>query len=154
MIDLIIRPYQSSDFAACLAVFTSNVPLYFAPEEYADFCQHLECVNHADKPYLVLTHKDSIIACGGLVIETTKRQTGLSWGMVDRNFHGRGLGTSLTEARLALARVTPNIDEVVLETSQHTRRFYEGFGFTAVKVIPNGFADGLDRWEMKLRLYK
>lgn len=150
--DIVSRPYMPDDFCACLAIFDSNVPTFFAHEERTDFYQFLGSINAKDRPYLVLICKGSVIACGGLVAETEKRQAGLAWGMVDRAFHGRGLGTSLTKARLALARATPNIAEVMLETSQHTRGFYERFGFTASKVKPDGFAPGLDRVDMTLRL--
>ncbi|WP_395449681.1 GNAT family N-acetyltransferase [Aminobacter sp. UC22_36] len=152
MNDVVSRPYMADDFSACLAIFDSNVPSFFAPEERAEFCQFLGSVNAEDRPYLVLVSKGSVIACGGLVTETEKRQAGLAWGMVDRAFHGQGLGTSLTQARLALARADPDIAELTLATSQHTRGFYEGFGFTVSKVTPDGFAAGLDRWDMTLRL--
>jgi predicted GNAT family N-acyltransferase len=152
MNDIVSRPYISDDFSACLAIFDSNVPTFFAPEERADFCQFLGTINAEDRPYLVLTRKGSVIACGGLIIETAKRQASLAWGMVDRTLHGQGLGTSLTQARLALVGATPNIAELMLATSQHTGGFYEGFGFTVSKVTPDGFAPGLDRWDMTLHL--
>ncbi len=31
------RPYTTDDYAACLAIFDSNVPMFFAPEERAEF---------------------------------------------------------------------------------------------------------------------
>lgn len=152
MHDIVSRPYISDDFSACLAIFDSNVPTFFAPEERADFCRFLGSINTRDRPYLVLTRQGSVIACGGLITQTEKRQASLTWGMVDRAHHGQRLGTSLTQARLALARATPNIAELELSTSQHTRGFYERFGFTVSKITPDGFATGLDRWDMTLRL--
>lgn len=68
---------------------------------------------------------------------------GLSW---------TGTGTSLTLARLELARAIPDIAELIMDTSQHTHGFYEKFGFTVTKVTPDGFAPGLDRWDMTLGL--
>lgn len=152
MHDITSRAYISEDFSFCLAIFDSNVPTFFAPEERTDFCQFLGSINAGDRPYLVLTRKDTVIACGGLITETGNRQARLAWGMVDRALHGQGLGTSLTQARLALARATSNIDELGLATSQHTSGFYEGFGFTVSKITPDGLASGLDRWDMTLRL--
>jgi len=72
--------------------------------------------------------------------------------MVDKAHHAQKLGTHLTQARLALARAAPGINEVLLATSQHTHGFYEGFGFTAANITADGFAPGLDRWDMILRL--
>jgi predicted GNAT family N-acyltransferase len=152
MKDIVSRPYISDDFSACLAIFDSNVPNFFAPQERSDFCQFLASINDTDRPYLVLTRNGSVIACGGLIAETDKRQAHLAWGMVDRAFHGQGLGTTLTQARLALARATPDIAELMLATSQHTHGFYEGFGFTVSNVTADGFASGLDRWDMTLPL--
>nr|WMC99598.1 GNAT family N-acetyltransferase [Aminobacter aminovorans] len=146
------RPYVAEDFAACLAIFYSNVPTFFAPEERADFCQFLESIATEGWSYLVLTHSGSDIACGGLAVEPERKRASLAWGMVDRVFHGQGLGTRLTQARLAQARAIPGIAELILETSQHTHGFYEKFGFTAWRVTPDGFAPGLDRWNMTLRL--
>jgi GNAT superfamily N-acetyltransferase len=152
MDDITSRPYVAEDFAACLAIFDSNVPTFFAPEERADFCQFLESIDTEGWPYLVLTHHGSVIACGGLSVEPERKRASLAWGMVYRAFHGRGLGTRLTQTRLAQARAIPGIAELILDTSQHTHGFYEKFGFTASKVTLDGFAPGLDRWDMTLRL--
>lgn len=152
MKDIVCRPYIFNDRSACLAIFDSNVPTFFAPEERADFCEFLGGINAEDRPYLVLTRQGSVIACGGLIAMTETRQAVLAWGMVERALHGQGLGTRLTRARLALARTIPNIAVLRLATSQHTRGFYEDFGFIVSKVTPDGFASGLDRWDMTLRL--
>lgn len=149
---ILSRPCRPDDISACLAVFDSNVPTFFAPRERAEFCDYLGGIDARNAPYLVLTHNGSVIACGGLINETGKRQARLAWGMVDRALHGQGVGTRLMQARLALARATPGITELGLETSQHTHGFYAGFGFTVSKITPDGIASGLDRWEMTLRL--
>ncbi|CAN7374845.1 GNAT family N-acetyltransferase [Aminobacter sp. LjRoot7] len=154
MQDIVSRPYTSDDLAACLAIFDSNVPTYFAPEERADFCRFLESIASEGWPYLVLTTKGSIIGCGGLAVEPERKRASLAWGMVDKASHGQGLGTNLTLARLELARAMPDIAELTLDTSQHTHGFYEKFGFTVSKVTPDGIAPGLDRWDMTLRLTK
>lgn len=152
MNDIISRSYRPDDYSACLAVFDSNVPTFFASDERDDFCEFLGCINAKDRPYLVLMREGSIIACGGLIIQPKTGQARLAWGMVDKVFHGQGLGTHLMEARLALARATPDIIALKLATSQHTHGFYEGFGFSATNVTADGFAPGLDRWDMTLRL--
>lgn len=152
MHDIVCRLYEFGDFSACLALFDGNVPTFFAPEERSDFCEFLESIDADQCHYLVLTRQGSVVACGGLSIGTEKRQARLAWGMVDRTLHGQGLGTILTRARLEMATAVPDIAEVGLETSQHTCSFYEGFGFTVSKIIPDGFGPGLDRWDMTLRL--
>ena len=42
MSDIISRPFISEDLPACLSIFDSNVPLFFSPEERAEFNDHLE----------------------------------------------------------------------------------------------------------------
>lgn len=148
MSDIVSRPYEAGDFPACLALFDSNVPGFFASGERDEFCQFLGSVNAGG--YLVLVRNASVIACGGLVV--AEGQAGLAWGMVDRALHGQGLGTRLMQARLALAQADPGIVDVTLATSQHTRGFYESFGFIVTGITPDGFARGLDRWDMTLRL--
>nr|WP_276562489.1 GNAT family N-acetyltransferase [Hoeflea prorocentri] len=135
-----------------MAIFDSNVPTYFARQERSDFCTYLESVDAGDSPYLVLVRDDLVVACGGLIIEPGKRKAHLAWGMVDRSFHRQGVGTRLTQERLALARAIPDIEQLELATSQHTHGFYEGFGFTVSKITPDGHAPGLDRWDMVLHL--
>ncbi|MCK4205156.1 GNAT family N-acetyltransferase [Brucella pituitosa] len=151
MDNLVSRQYRSRDFSACMAIFDSNVPTFFALQERKEFCEYLQSINTAGMPFLVFLHKGSIVACGGLTIEPDKRQASLSWGMVGKAFHRQGLGTHLVEARLTLARSIPEIDELVLATSQHTHGFYERFGFVISKITPDGFGSGLDRWDMTLR---
>jgi len=58
----------------------------------------------------------------------------------------------LTEARIAAARGTPGVARGILNTSQHTQGFYARFGFEAEKVTPDGYAPGIDRWDMVLKL--
>ena len=58
----------------------------------------------------------------------------------------------LIEARLKTARSIPGVTSVRLDTSQHTTAFYARFGFETVSVDRDGYAPGLDRCEMVLRL--
>ncbi len=152
MNDIVCRPYAPDDRAACLSIFDSNVPTYFATSERADFRDYLDSTNSTDRPNLVLTRGGGVLACGGLIAPPDQRQARFAWGMVDRALHGRGLGTHLTRARLDMARAIPPITEVGLETSQHTHGFYAGFGFVITGITPDGLAPGLDRYDMVLRL--
>lgn len=103
-------------------------------------------------PYLVLRIKEDVIACGGLQLLDEGETAFLTWGMVAQPYHGRGIGRILTEARLNLARQTTGIAKVTLHTSQHTKGFYEMFGFVPFQCTPNGYGPGLDRWDMALQL--
>jgi RimJ/RimL family protein N-acetyltransferase len=152
MHDIVARLFRPEDFAACLAIFDSNVPKFFAAEERAEFIHHLQNMTIEDYPYIVLMRGGKVVACGGLFLDWKNRQANLCWGMVDRPLHGQGLGSELTEVRLDFAQGLSGFDRLILETSQHTRGFYEGFGFVVLDIVPDGFAAGLDRVEMALRL--
>ena len=152
MTDTVTRAYEAPDMDACLAIFDSNTPAFFAPEERDDFARFLTQGSDRDRPYLVLERTGTVIACAGLIVEAAARQAIFAWGMVDRRLHREGLGTRLVQARLALARDNPIVEEVLLDTSQHTHGFYETFGFEVTKVTPDGYAPRLDRWDMRLRI--
>ena len=147
---LVTRLFRPDDLAACLAVFDSNLPRFFAVEERDEFADFLQKITQSDDPYLVLQQESRIVACGGLSSERDTRQASLSWGMVDQNLHGQGLGRELTQARINLAKGMVGIDRLTLATSQHTRGFYERFGFVIQRLTPNGFGLGLDRCDMLL----
>ncbi|WP_258078827.1 hypothetical protein [Xanthomonas arboricola] len=46
----------------------------------------------------------------------------------------------------------PDVRRVILDTSQHTRQFYARFGFVVQQVTVDGYAPGLERWDMALDL--
>jgi GNAT superfamily N-acetyltransferase len=72
--------------------------------------------------------------------------------MVDPSRHGQGLGKALLTYRLDQLRANLNIDRVCIDTSHLVAPFYEKYGFTAQRIIPDGYAKGLHRHEMELRL--
>lgn len=142
------RPYHVQDCEACLRLFDSNTPRFFGMAERPGFQQYL-----LDSPaYSVIERNGRIVACGGYAIEAEGDVASLCWGMVDQALHGQGLGRALTAARLAAIRAIPQIRAVRMSTSQHTQRFYAGFGFVPVKVTPDGHGPGIDSWDMVLRL--
>lgn len=149
MDDLLIRQFETADTAACLALFDGNVPDFFAQAERDDFRTFLRSL--PGLPYLVATRRGRVLACGGYELHAGGTRAGLTWGMVDRGQQGMGIGRALTAARLARLAEIPGLQEVRIETSQHTRGFYEGFGFTLIDLVPNGFGPGLDRCDMVLR---
>lgn len=147
---VLLRPYRAGDLAACLTIFDGNVPKFFTPDEREEFAGFLKSAEHSVPPYFVLVQVNEVLACGGLSVRDAS--AALSWGMVARAHQGRGLGKRLTEARIAMARAMPGLTEIVLETSQHSAGFYLGLGFVGVRVTPNGFGPGLDRWDMRLTM--
>jgi ribosomal protein S18 acetylase RimI-like enzyme len=140
----IARPYAAADREACLALFDSNAPRFFDPSERADYEAFLD----EGWPYRVIEREGVIVACGGHAMEPDGTAS-LCWGMVDGGLHGQGVGTALTEARVAAAREAGAI-AVRLDTSQLTTGFYERFGFKVLSVVRDGYAPDKDRCEMRL----
>lgn len=148
---IVSRTYGPEDIDGCLTLFDSNTPRFFDASERDSFVGFLQ--NQALRwPYQVITLDGRIVGCGGHAVESDGVSVALCWGMVDNSLHGQGLGRILTEARIAAARATPGISRVILNTSQHTQGFYARFGFEAATVTPDGFAPGIDRWDMVLTL--
>ena len=145
------RPFRPSDAAACLAVFDSNIPRYFATLERPGFEQFL-----ADMPceYLVGEAPDgTIVACGGWYPRPEgEGEAGLAWGMVHQGWHHKGVGRALLEARLAGVRTLPGVHTLVISTSQHTETFYARAGFEVTEREADGHAPGIDRVDMRRRV--
>lgn len=152
MHEIVTRPYASTDLLACLTVFDGNVPDFFAPTERAEFQAHLRDLAEPAPDYLVLTHAGAVVGCGGVSLGEQHGDARLVWGMVAREWQGRGLGRRLLQERLALARGFAGLRTVSLSTSQNTRGFYERAGFILTGVVPDGFGAGLDQCDMVLTL--
>lgn len=146
---LLSRPYQPADLEACLRLFDGNTPYFFDPSERELFIGYL---GRSSAPFFVIERDGAIVACGGYAIEPDGVTASLTWGMVERALHGQGIGQQLTAKRLDAIRALPQLRQVQINTSQHTQRFYARFGFETVKVTPDGYGPGIDRWDMLLPL--
>jgi hypothetical protein len=65
-----IRMYQPEDKPACIEIFKSNQPRFFADdelEEFVSFLDELPC------PYLCLVHDETVVGCGGLFYQHRKK---------------------------------------------------------------------------------
>ncbi|BDP42366.1 N-acetyltransferase [Deinococcus aetherius] len=150
-----IRPFTPADREACLALFDSNVPDFFLPQERAEFeawlGQPFDSGEYGE--YFVLEDGGRVVACGGVWLDPgqAERPAGFSWGMVAREAHHRGYGSALLRFRLERLREL-GAREVHLDTSQHTAPFYARFGFREVRRTPSGYGPGLDRVDMVAEL--
>jgi len=158
-----IRKYLPSDFEGCMAVFDSNLPLYFDHSERAQFASWLEhCGNNAfeyqsptysnaefDSYEVVENQEGQIVGCGGYYICKDLLEARLAWGMIHSGNHGKGIGTLLFQTReLEISKCYPN-HRITLGTSQHTFHFYEKMGMEVIDIIPNGYGKNLDQINME-----
>jgi GNAT superfamily N-acetyltransferase len=131
-----------------LAVFNTNVPLYFREEERAEYAAFLDAL---PGPYFVIVGADEgVVGCGGYAIREDSDLADLCWGMVRQDRQGEGLGRALAEARLERIWRDPRVRAVALSTTQHTVGFYERLGFRTTSVSTDGYGPGLDRVAMLL----
>ncbi|MTI17329.1 GNAT family N-acetyltransferase [Rhodobacteraceae bacterium RKSG542] len=138
-----IRPYEDKDYGDCIELFRSNMPKYFADHELSEFVAFLKAVHD---PYYTILEGGRPVACGGFFRKGDSY--GFMWGMVGYDYQGIGYGRALVQHRLdEIYRLDPNA-KVTIDTSQHTRGFYELMGFKVVRVTPNGYAPGLDKIDM------
>lgn len=143
------RPYTPEDRSACLALFAANTPNWFLPLEQEQYQSFLD-----DGPgaYFLLFDESGVMSgAGGFEVERDRKVGWLTWGMVDPTRHGIGLGKALLEYRLEQLRGNRNVNRVCIDSSQLTAPFYEKYGFTTQRIIPDGYAPGLHRHEMEIR---
>lgn len=152
-----IRSYQSKDREACIAVFTSNIPLYFDENELTGLELWLDARDQGKKKYAenlseyyyVVEKENRVIGCGGFYVLSGKKEAGMAWGMVEKAHLKHGIGKQLLEFRLnKITELYPGY-KIVLDTSQHTFGFFEKYGFVVKKITKDAYADGLDRYDME-----
>lgn len=153
-----IREYNIIDQPRCLKIFESNCPEFFEKEELTGFKLWLNGLNNhvlvyrnsGSDHYFVLEENNNVIACGGYYVEKERPNIIMAWGMVDRAFHRKGYGKQLFQYRIDEIHNSFPEHSIILDTSQHTYKFFQKFGFTVNNIIANGYGTGLDRYDMKL----
>ncbi|MEH6701891.1 GNAT family N-acetyltransferase [Parasphingorhabdus sp.] len=139
-----VQPYVVADKPACLAIFDSNVSEFFDSTEREDFAAFLD---NPGGEYFILERDGAVIGCGGFAKED-RGQARFTWGMVDRNCHGQGLGRLLAEYRLQAIADADDYSEVELFTTPMVAPFFVKLGFAAAQVEKDGFAPGMDKVQM------
>jgi len=144
-----VRPYLPADRDACLAVFDSNAPDFFKSHKRRDFEGFLD---RGAVPYFVMEHDGAIIGCGGYFVTEQKAVARLVWGMVRRDWRRQGLGRFLLLFRLRQITKAGGVEMVHLDTSPDSASFFQSQGFKLARVAKDGYAPGLDRVEMTMKL--
>tara|TARA_B100000085_G_scaffold83653_1_gene75472 strand:+ start:293 stop:766 length:474 start_codon:yes stop_codon:yes gene_type:complete len=142
-----IKPYKQKYFDNCVDIIESNTPKYILPIEHLAFKNYLLKKN---KTYFVLFNGFNLVACGGYGINDSQTKAGLSWGLVHRKHHSQGIGSYLLRFRIEnIKKKYPSVN-IHLDTSQHTYKFFERFGFKVRKISKDGYGEGLDMYDMIL----
>ena len=144
------RPYQPSDKEACLRIFDSNTPKYFLSNERETFAKYLD--NHGEGYLIVENTQGQPVACGGYVVGLDGGAASFCWGMVHKDWHGKGLGRSLLTNRLRTLAQTPQMRLIRLDTSQKSVEFFMKWGFKTYRITQNYYGPDLHRYEMYMIL--
>ncbi|SVC05225.1 uncharacterized protein METZ01_LOCUS258079, partial [marine metagenome] len=154
-----IEPYKPKYFDNCIEIIQSNTPKYIDPSEHSDYKYYLSSpdVNISifdnGETYFVLFKDSNLVACGGYGLNKSQTKVVLAWGLVHRKHHNQGYGSHLLKYRLNHIKSNYPDIEIHLDTSQHTYRFFERFGFIVKQISKNGYGEWLDKYDMILKEY-
>ena len=143
--NLTIREYKSNDKNEVLAILKRNVPKYFAESEIEDLEDYLK---HKIEKYFVAKIGDVIIGEGGINFDDNSETAKISWGFIDTQFKGIGIGQSLLKYRTDFIKSNYNAKTIKVRTSQLAYKFYEKNGFTLKKIEKDYWAAGFDLYSM------
>lgn len=152
---LLLRPYALGDREGCLEVFDSNVGEYLHAEERPDFDGWLSAPKGV---FLSLERDGQVIGCGGHATDLipasdrSEPELRMTWGLLHRQEHGRGLGDWLFLARLVHGAKTTGVARASLGTTPRVAPFFERFGFRRIAYRPDGWGPGLHRLDLILGL--
>ncbi|HLV39576.1 GNAT family N-acetyltransferase [Xanthomarina sp.] len=142
-----IRKYSNKDKPELIKLFRQNTPEYFDPSEESDYKNYLE---NEVEDYFVYKENANIIAAGGINYFPQEKLARISWDMVNPNFQGKGIGKELTQYRINYLKEHPEIELIVVRTSQLAYMFYEKLGFELEFVEKDYWAKNFDLYQMKL----
>jgi len=158
MKNISIRKFEISDKENCMIAFKSNVPQFFAEHEIALFDNFLDNIDsqfindrYFDKTHFyVIESDDRLVGCGGFSYRKKTDMVNLTWGLIHKDFHKKGLGNELLIYRLEQIKEIYPTAKVRIDTTQYSAPFFEKHGFVITKITPDYYADNLDKYEMSL----
>src|SRR6185503_4670446 len=102
-------------------------------------------------PYFIIEDKGTVIGCGGWALDS-EDVAALTWGMVRRDYHQRGIGRELLRYRIQAIRDDGRAKVLRLRTIPRVQGFFAREGFNVVDIVPDGYGPGMDRVTMELLL--
>ena len=145
--ELKLQEYKQTDFDACMDLFDSNCPAYFAIEERIDYQNYLKF--NEDK-YLLGYIDESLIGCFGIT-KHDQITCSISWIMVSPSHHRGGYGSQMMEHFLDYVQKM-NMKRVLVATSQHAENFFKKFGAYREGYIEDGWGKGMHQVNMEIDL--
>lgn len=142
-----IRKYSYEDKPKLIELLRQNTPEYFDTSEERDFENYLDT---EVEDYYVFEKNFEIIGGGGINYFPAEKLARISWDMVHPKSHGRGIGKKLTQFRINHLKGNPEIEIILVRTSQFAYKFYEKMGFKLEKVEKDFWAKNFDLYQMRM----
>lgn len=144
---MLIRLYTQSDYFKLIELLRLNIPQYFARSEEQDFIDYL---HRYALTYYIVEMDGEMVGGGGINYFFESHSARISWDFIHPEYHGQGIGKSMTEYRIEKIKSNSSIQSIVVRTSQLAFRFYEKIGFKVDRVVKDFWAEGFDLYEMKM----
>jgi [ribosomal protein S18]-alanine N-acetyltransferase len=142
-----IREYSYKDKSKVIELLRKNTPEYFDASEENDFENYLE---NEVEDYYVFEENSEIIGAGGINYFTEQKLARISWDIINPKSQGNGIGKKLTQYRVNHLNRNPNIESIIVRTTQLVFKFYEKMGFELEKVEKEFWAKDFDLYQMKM----
>lgn len=142
-----IRAYSNKDKQKTIELLRQNTPEYFDSSEEMDFNKYIE--NEIEE-YFVYEENSEIIGAGGINYFPNEKMARISWDMIDPKHQGKGIGKKLTQYRINHLNKNPNIELIIVRTTQMVYKFYEKMGFELERTEKNFWAKNFDLYQMKM----
>ncbi|MBE0390793.1 GNAT family N-acetyltransferase [Flavobacterium sp. PL002] len=143
-----IRKYSQKDKLEVIKLLQQNTLDYFDPAEESDLENYLE---KEVEDYFVYEENEKIIGAGGINYFAQDRIARISWDLIAPEAQGMGIGKKLTHFRFSHLNNNPNVELIVVRTTQLVYGFYEKMGFNLIKVEKDFWAKGFDLYLMQMK---
>ena len=112
----------------------------------------MEYLDHHTDHYFVVEEDGVIRGAGGYNFTEGGKVVRISWDLFNPDAQGKGLGSQLTRYRIDKIKEYPEVETIMVRTSQLVYKFYEKFGFETKEVIQDFWAKGFDLVRMEIKL--
>lgn len=141
------EPYKSRHRQACIGLFEANCPEYFLPNEFDDYAAFLDGVPGY---YELCLDASGVVGAYGLAIDDASRGR-VCWIMIDPAVQGHGIGTSIMERVVRVARER-DLSVIEIAASHKSAPFFAKFRAQALSTTKDGWGPGMDRVDMLLEI--